>query len=75
MKRILLHICITLICLACCVNMVRFTYEQFQSSTSIFFKISACASLCGWLAICYMELMKWCVTNYVIKVTKKICKK
>lgn len=75
MKRILLHICLILICLACCVEMVRFTYEQFHSSSSVLFLINNCVSLCGWLAICYMEIMKWSITNYVIKVTKKFCKK
>ncbi len=73
MKQKILHIIVTLLCLAALIKISIFCYECFFSmqNVTLFRKINTGFATLGWLLFFLGELTKWRVTNWLVRTAKK----
>lgn len=73
MKHKILHIFVTLLCLAALIKISIFCYECFFSmqNVTLFRKINTGFATLGWLLVFWEELTKWRVTNWLVRTAKK----
>lgn len=73
MKQKILHIIVTLLCLAALIKISIFCYECFFSmqNVTLLQKITKGLATLGWFVIFWEELTKWRVTNWLVRTAKK----
>lgn len=73
MKQKILHIIVTLLCLAALIKISIFCYECFFSmqNVTLLRKIKMGLATLGWFVIFWEELTKWRVTNWLVRTAKK----
>lgn len=76
MKQKILHIIVTLLCLAALIKISIFCYECFFSmqNVTLLRKIKMGLATLGWFVIFGEELTKWRVTNWLVRTAKKFRK-
>lgn len=70
----LLHIIISIICLICLVELCRFDYELLSAKEGISLVriITMSLAIIGWIDICWEEMRKQRITNWLIRQYNKL---
>ena len=70
------HIIISVICLLCLIEMIRFAYDTIAEAETLtmYHYIMQPLAVIGWIYICWAELQHKRVTLWIIKLLRKIKK-
>ena len=76
MKQKILHIIVTLLCIAALIRISVRCYDCYFSmqNVTLLQKITMALATLGWFAIFWEELTNWRVTNWLIRNSKKFRK-